>query len=71
MIARMGRVPLKGWLLMLLGASQAPLSEEEDRAMRGRKGGDSEPPRAQRIVVVPHPDRPRPDESDQDVPDQR
>ncbi|MFI4883117.1 MAG: hypothetical protein ACIAQU_11090 [Phycisphaerales bacterium JB064] len=63
----MGRVPLKGWLLMLLGASQAPLSQEEDRAMRGRKGVDVEPPKAERIVVVPHPDQPQ----KQDAPDQQ
>lgn len=54
----MGRVPFKGWLLLMLGASRAPLSAEEARAMRKPRGksggpGNAEPRAVTTTVVLP------------------
>ncbi len=58
---RMGRIPFKGWLLLMLGASRAPLSAEEARAMRRSKARD-EP--AGTTVVVPPPMKTKHDAAD-------
>jgi hypothetical protein len=60
---RMGRIPIKGWLLLMLGASRAPLSAEEARAMRKTKAAG---PEKTTVVVLPPKrtggDRPHPNE---------
>jgi hypothetical protein len=53
-------MPLKGWLMLMLGASRAPLSAEEARALRKPKSAKSakstiEP--STTTVVVPPPTR--------------
>ncbi|MEQ8316225.1 MAG: hypothetical protein RIE77_10150 [Phycisphaerales bacterium] len=55
----MGRIPIKGWLLLMLGASRAPLSAEEARAMRKSKTPTDAVEK--KTVVVPPP---RPKEGD-------
>lgn len=56
---RVGRMPLKGWLMLMLGASRAPLSAEEAQALRKPKNngnGKGEPQTT--TVVVPPPRQP-------------
>lgn len=55
----MGRIPIKGWLLLMLGASRAPLSAEEARAMRKAK---ATPEPTKTTIVVPPPKRTESDE---------
>ncbi len=53
----MGRMPLKGWLMLMLGASRAPLSAEEARALRKPKSTGSQSEPGTTTVVVPPPNR--------------
>ncbi|MEQ9097239.1 MAG: hypothetical protein RIE32_13370 [Phycisphaerales bacterium] len=59
----MGRVPFKGWLLLMLGASRAPLNAQEAEQMRRRRrdnaarGPNAASPT--RVVEVPRPENRR------------